>query len=335
MPRPWRIRYAGAKYHITVRGNGRQVIFKGAEDYARFLMQLDDALDKDGVVLYAYVLLSNHYHLYIETPFGNVQRFMQRLNTSYSMYHRYKHSEPGHCFQGRYGAKLVSGDSYSAALTRYIHLNPVKTKANEARKPVDIINELNRYRWSSYRSYVIGKDAETRVNTHWLGLMGCATRSGNRRAYRRYVERFAGKTDEDLLKTMQTSRYAIGDRDFVKQVETDLQEVRENKGIYGDIVWPEGKRLSMDTVAEIVAEGFGLEPEDLTTRDYAARVAKKAAAELCCRYCGESQRTVGKYLGYTGNGAVAKQRQRLRELLAENKGLQRKIRKIEKALAGS
>ena len=83
----------GAKYHVTVRGNGRRNVFHGANDYKRFLAQLDDALENDGVVLYAYALLSNHYHLYIETPYGNVQRFMQRLNTAYSMYHRYKHNE--------------------------------------------------------------------------------------------------------------------------------------------------------------------------------------------------------------------------------------------------
>ena len=59
MARPWRIRYAGAKYHVTVRGNGRREVFHEYHDYARFMDQLIDALEKDRVVLYAYVLLSN------------------------------------------------------------------------------------------------------------------------------------------------------------------------------------------------------------------------------------------------------------------------------------
>ena len=61
MPRPWRIRYAGAKYHVTCRGNGRAVVFEGEGDYERFLEQLDHALEADHVVLYAYVLMPNHY----------------------------------------------------------------------------------------------------------------------------------------------------------------------------------------------------------------------------------------------------------------------------------
>ena len=101
MPRPWRIRYSGAKYHVTVRGNGRQQVFFKDDDYLRFLEQLEAALAQDEVILYSYALLPNHFHLFIETPLGNIQRFMQRLNTAYSMYFRYKHSRPGHCFQGR------------------------------------------------------------------------------------------------------------------------------------------------------------------------------------------------------------------------------------------
>ena len=82
MARPWRIRYAGAKYHVTSRGNGRQRIFFGAEDYARFLCQLRSALDLDEVILYAYACMPNHTHLLVETPLGNIQKFMQRLNTA-------------------------------------------------------------------------------------------------------------------------------------------------------------------------------------------------------------------------------------------------------------
>lgn len=104
-------------------------VFLSADDYARFMEQLDAALEADGVVLYACVLMPNHYHLFAETPMGNVQRLMQRLNTAYGMYFRFKHGRAGHCFQGRCGAKVVSEDSYILGLTRCIHLNPVKLKS--------------------------------------------------------------------------------------------------------------------------------------------------------------------------------------------------------------
>ena len=83
MSRPWRIRFGGAKYHVTVRGNNRQCVFHADADYLRFLAQLSDCLEKDRVILYAYVLMPNHFHLFVETPGGNLSRFMQRLNTAY------------------------------------------------------------------------------------------------------------------------------------------------------------------------------------------------------------------------------------------------------------
>ena len=98
MARPWRIRFPGAKYHVTSRGNGRARIFLCTGDYVRFLDQLAAALEADQVILYAFCLMPNHIHLEVATPRGNLPRFMQRLTTAYGMYFRYKKSRPGHCF---------------------------------------------------------------------------------------------------------------------------------------------------------------------------------------------------------------------------------------------
>ncbi len=296
-------------------------------------MQLDDALDKDGVILYAYAVLSNHYHLFIETPHGNVPRFMQRLNTAYSMYHRFKYSEPGHCFQGRYGAKLVAGDEYITALTRYIHLNPVKVADYADGAAQDMAHALGAYRWSSYRGYVDARSMEKRVDYSWLGLMGGVGAPGNRRRYRRYVEGFIGQEDKAFRVAMVSNRYAIGDKRFVEQVESDLRDVQVNKAVNGDIMWPKGKTLSLDDAVRLVADEFGLQPEALASRRHGVREAKRVALEMCCQYCGLSQRHVGEYFGYRGNGAVAKQRQRLREILDSDRGLRRRYKRIEKALA--
>ena len=81
------------------------------------------------VSLYAYVLLDNHFHILVRTPRANLSAFMQRLLTAYALYARYKHRRPGHVFQGRFRAKLVEDDVYLLAVTRYIHLNPVKIAA--------------------------------------------------------------------------------------------------------------------------------------------------------------------------------------------------------------
>ena len=129
MPRPPRIDFPDALYHVTSRGNGRATIFHSDADRERFLAQLADSLHTAAVVLHAYVLMDNHFHLLVHTPRGNLSRFMQRLCTAYAMYARYKHRRPGHQFQGRFKAKLVEDDVYLRVLRRYMHLNPVKTAA--------------------------------------------------------------------------------------------------------------------------------------------------------------------------------------------------------------
>ena len=112
MPRHLRISFPGAIYHVTVRGNARQAIFRGDEDRKRLVGRLEESVASYGVRVYLYCLMSNHLHLVLETPGGNLSRFMQSLLTGYTVYYNLRHKNCGHLFQGRYGAKLVAGDEY-------------------------------------------------------------------------------------------------------------------------------------------------------------------------------------------------------------------------------
>lgn len=148
MSRPYRIQIEDGFYHITSRGNDRKVIYSSQRDFEKFLEYLRTAKDKFKFYLHAYCLMSNHYHLFIETTQANLSRIMQYLNTSYSVYYNLKHKKTGHLFQGRYKSVLVQQDAYFAELTRYIHLNPVR--ANIVRSPAE-------YCWSSYKAYITNK----------------------------------------------------------------------------------------------------------------------------------------------------------------------------------
>ena len=77
MARPPRVEYEGAFYHVTARGNEKRKIFISQSDYVKYLSKLSDALQKYEVILNAYVLMGNHYHLLVETPLGNLSAFMQ------------------------------------------------------------------------------------------------------------------------------------------------------------------------------------------------------------------------------------------------------------------
>ena len=68
MARPLRIAYAHAFYHVGCRGNDRRDIYKDDTDRKVFLEKLQTSLEIYGVKLHAYVLMSNHFHLIVETP---------------------------------------------------------------------------------------------------------------------------------------------------------------------------------------------------------------------------------------------------------------------------
>ena len=80
MARPIRIEYEGGFYHVTSRGNARQDVFLGNDDFRLFLKTLTDVVERYQWIVHAYCLMSNHYHLLIETPQANLSMGMRQLN---------------------------------------------------------------------------------------------------------------------------------------------------------------------------------------------------------------------------------------------------------------
>jgi REP element-mobilizing transposase RayT len=153
MARALRVQFEGAIYHVSSRGNERGQIYRTDADRDWFLERLFEYVQTHHIRLYAYVLMSNHYHLLFETPRANLSAFMQQLNSAYAIYFNLTHRRKGHLFGGRYKAKLVEGDEYLLKLTRYVHLNPVKIRAMAGYDLPEKRKRLRSYRWSSYRSY--------------------------------------------------------------------------------------------------------------------------------------------------------------------------------------
>jgi len=80
----------GAIYHITLRGNWRQSIFKCDADRERFLWRLEESASTYNVRVYLFCLMANHAHIVVETPGGNVSWFMQSFTTGYTVYYNLK-----------------------------------------------------------------------------------------------------------------------------------------------------------------------------------------------------------------------------------------------------
>lgn len=143
MARPLRIEFPLALYHVTCRGNERRPIFRNDRDRKTFLHLLGMAAVRVGWSVTAYVLMTNHVHLVIQTPEPNLSRGMQWLNGSYAGWFNHVHDRCGHLFQGRFHAFVIEKEAYFAEVLRYVVLNPVRAKIVE--RPED-------YRWSSYRA---------------------------------------------------------------------------------------------------------------------------------------------------------------------------------------
>ena len=107
MGRPLRIEYPGAFYHVTSRGNERRAIFLTQKNYERMIGYLESATERYGAQIHCFCLMSNHYHLLLETPRGNLRQILHHLNTSYTNYFNAKTGRAGHLFQGRYRATLL------------------------------------------------------------------------------------------------------------------------------------------------------------------------------------------------------------------------------------
>src|SRR6266851_4334972 len=107
MARPLRIEYAGALYHVISRGDGGSAIFRDEVDREQFVRSLGQACGKTGWQVHAWVLMSNHFHLVLETPEPNLVTGMKWLLGCYTQRFNRRHLQPGHLFQGRYKAQVI------------------------------------------------------------------------------------------------------------------------------------------------------------------------------------------------------------------------------------
>jgi putative transposase len=129
MARKLRVEYGGAIYHVMNRGDGGEVVFKDDEDRHGFVRALGEACEKTGWQVHAYCLMSNHFHLVLETPQANLVAGMKWLLGTYSNRYNRRHRRFGHVFAGRYKALVVvSGSGYLRTVSEYVHLNPVRAR---------------------------------------------------------------------------------------------------------------------------------------------------------------------------------------------------------------
>lgn len=187
--------YPGAFYHVMARGNRRERIFRDEVDRRFFCQTLGEACARTGWKVHAWVLMSNHYHLMLETPESNLVVGMKWLQNTYTRRYNSRHKLWGRLFGDRYKAVLSEGGSpyYYCSLMDYIHLNPVRVglvRRAEGRSVRD-------YPWSSVAA---GYALPARQRAAWLAageglaMAQCADTTAGRS---RFVAHLDQRADEE------------------------------------------------------------------------------------------------------------------------------------------
>jgi REP element-mobilizing transposase RayT len=320
MARPLRIQFPGAHYHITCRGIERRAIFLNDGDRARFLNLLERSLKTYRVVLHAYALMLNHFHLLIQTEKANCAEFMRHFNICYTGWFNWRHKRNGNLYQGRYKAYLIDADSYLLEVSRYLHLNPVRVQTLRSRGYRTQWSSACSYRWSSLPGYVDEKRQDSLVEYTMVLSM-----AGGRHAYREFVKDGLKRELENPFKHV-ACRNILGDMGFVSRVKGFIKRscLREQPS-YRELQSPS---LEPARLLRIITHDCGIDANLLRERHRNGPL-RGMVAELLYRYCDITQAQIGLLLGEIDYISVHMLRKRLQSRLATNPKLRAQFKKLE------
>ena len=197
-------------HHVLQRGNNGQTVFMDCEDYETMLALLADNSQQYGVVIHAYVLLPNQFHL-LATPAtaDGLQRMMQAVGRRYVPYFNRRNGRTGTLWEGRYRSALIQPERYLIPCMVYLDWSPVR--AGQAAQPGD-------YLWSSH--------------AHWLGLRHDRlltphaqywalgnTPFAREAAYAASVQTGLAPSEEAVLSSSLAGGWALGDDEFVQTLQ--------------------------------------------------------------------------------------------------------------------
>jgi len=322
MARPLRIQYPGAYYHLTCRGNDRKRIFGDDKDKEKFLKLLENSLDVYQVNLYSYVLMTNHFHLLVQTPLGNLSEFMRHFNVCYTGYYNYRHNRSGHLYQGRYKSFLIDVDNYLLEVSRYLHLNVVRVHSLRTASLDEKVNLLENYKWSSLPGYISKKKIEKFINYDLIISM-----TGSRASYYKFIIEGLDKEIKDPFKEIRNGGILGGDK-FLKKIKKEHLEYGSSREqpMYREL--KSGTIKPEDLINE-AAKYFNIKKEEFSIKQ-GNGIKRGIVSELLYKYSGLKQKEIGKILGNIDYSAVSKLRIRLKKNMKEDEDIRKAFGKLER-----
>jgi len=312
MPRPLRIEYAGAYYHVMNRGRRREKIFETTRDYQLFLSTLSEAHQRFEIQVISYCLMPNHYHLLIKTPQANLGRAMRHINGVYTQRFNRLRKTDGALFKGRYKAIVIEEDSYQQQVSRYIHLNPVEAK---------IVKNPGEYPWSSYRDYL-----QPHESPGWLYSGEILTYfSGSSKRYQAFVElgvdeeikNFYGKGNiMPYLGSEEFREWAFNHRNTDEQVLTHSEKNAFKRDI--------------NTIIKEVADLFAIPVDSiLASQRGKTNIPRWAAMYICQVKADHRLLDIAKHFGLKRTGSIPNNIAKFRQLMEADKLIKNKINQYD------
>jgi putative transposase len=347
MSRPLRIEVEGGWYHVISRGIERREIFGDDSDRRDFLERLFALSDSHEVRVHAYCLMTNHFHLQLETPRANLKDTMQRALSGYVVRFNLRHHRAGPLFQGRYRAILAGEPDWICEVNRYIHLNPVrlesldlgKQRQAEIRRGVEepapeaVVRKrlelLRAYPWSSYRAYAgyITGPAQLQKE-EVLDCFEGRTQQQRRKSFRDYTESAIreGIENDELLEHI---RYGVllGSQEWTAKMRHLLEGDRREQPALEAI---RREAIGFELVAAAVAEEFGEHWDDLKNRR--GHPARSLAIVLCRRHTALKLNEIGERCGGSDYAAVSQAQHRMETKLRNDPRLTAIANRVTKRL---
>ena len=310
MARPLRIEFEEAVYHLCARGNARQGIFRDDRDRIFFLKLLGESAQRFEASVLCFVLMRNHFHLVAQTHRPNLRRWMHWLLVSYTVYFNRRHHLSGHLFQGRYKSFLVQEGDYLLALSRYVHLNPVRGLSLGRGASSERRERVRNFKWSSYRGYAglsapfpFVKEAMVLDELHGSGR-------AERLRYRRFVEEGLLREIENPFETVRWQA-VLGDESFVQKLRDRVKGLHKQRREITSLrrAMPS---LDPDKVLQRVANKYRVDRERLVAPGSRGLEAKNVAMWMIWESGGKSLREIGELFGGLDYAAVAQRIRRTR-----------------------
>lgn len=320
MPRPIRIQYENAFYHVMNHGRARQRIFHGDEFCHAFLKTLEEAHQRFDAQIHAYCLMNNHYHLLLQTPRANLDRIMRHVNGVYTQrFNRLKRTD-GPLFRGRYKAILLDSDAYLLQVGRYIHRNPVEVKGAAP-------DFLDSYPWSSYLAYVNRATAP-----RWLSRDQTYSMLGQKRRYAGYRNYVAEGNERGLLEHYEKGNLGsvLGEREFRAEIVAKSDELDTSAGFARSIC----QRPDAATVVNVVAKTFAVGTDSVVNRRTGrqkSNLPRKIAMYYCQQAADMSLKSIADFFGLAHPGSVSPAVTGVAQRLAAGE-LKREVKIIERSL---